>query len=90
MKKIVLSMFFIVSLALSAESSFQSLHSGNNRFVFGQVGPARADQYLLDTQTGRMWYLTVDSETGQKYLESIIFPSLDGKSQSLTPSTSAK
>lgn len=28
------------------------------RFVFGQVSAMRADQYLLDTQTGRLWQIT--------------------------------
>lgn len=42
------------------------LKSETGRFVFGQVGPARADQFLLDTKTGRMWQIVVDSENRQK------------------------
>ena len=40
------------------------LTSGNGRFVFGQVSPNRADQFMLDTQTGRLWQLeTVGTNT---------------------------
>jgi hypothetical protein len=33
------------------------LASVNGRYVFGQVSPLRADQFMLDTQTGRLWQL---------------------------------
>lgn len=31
------------------------LASPNGRFVFGQISEYRRDQYMLDTQTGRLW-----------------------------------
>lgn len=31
------------------------LSSANGRYVFGQVSEFRRDQYMLDTQTGRLW-----------------------------------
>lgn len=33
----------------------QILKSENGRFVFGQISDWRRDQYMLDTQTGRLW-----------------------------------
>lgn len=32
-----------------------ALGAPGGRFVFGQVSDFRRDQYLLDTQTGRLW-----------------------------------
>lgn len=32
------------------------------RFVFGQVSDFRADQFLLDTKTGRMWKIVYDGD----------------------------
>ena len=31
------------------------LASSTGRFVFGQISEFRRDQYMLDTQTGRLW-----------------------------------
>ena len=31
------------------------LSSSNGRYVFGQISEFRRDQYMLDTQTGRLW-----------------------------------
>ncbi|MEZ4395947.1 MAG: hypothetical protein R3C71_03475 [Candidatus Krumholzibacteriia bacterium] len=36
------------------------LQSPGGRYVFGQVSEYRKDQYLLDTQTGRLWQIVVD------------------------------
>lgn len=35
------------------------LASSNGRFVFGQISEYRRDQYMLDTQTGRLWAIVV-------------------------------
>jgi hypothetical protein len=45
--------------AAQAQSSpsFQPLVAPAGRYVLGQIDPARADQFLLDTQTGRVWQL---------------------------------
>ena len=42
------------------------LSSPTGRYVFGQVSDFRADQFLLDTQTGRMWQIVVDKEGVKK------------------------
>ena len=56
---------FIAIIAASAVQAADSvkvqppldkvLSSANGRFVFGQISEYRRDQYLLDTQTGRLW-----------------------------------
>ena len=86
MKKIALLAVCAVSFMLGQESSFGVLQSGNNRYVYGQVGPVRADQYLLDTQTGRIWAKTVD-DNGNRYLEPFLFVLPDGKFSTTPPST---
>lgn len=35
------------------------LSSSGGRFVFGQISDFRRDQFMLDTQTGRLWQITV-------------------------------
>lgn len=35
------------------------LASSNGRFVFGQISEFRRDQYMLDTQTGRVWQIVM-------------------------------
>lgn len=35
------------------------LASSNGRYVFGQVSEYRRDQYMLDTQTGRLWQIVL-------------------------------
>jgi hypothetical protein len=32
-----------------------ALSATGGRYVFGQISESRRDQYLLDTQTGRLW-----------------------------------
>jgi hypothetical protein len=35
-----------------------TLSAPGGRYVFGQISESRRDQYLLDTQTGRLWVQT--------------------------------
>lgn len=60
MKRVLLSL--LVSIAAMGQQPTQQqsksvLASQNGRFVFGQISDSRADQYLLDTQTGRLWVI---------------------------------
>lgn len=45
---------------------------GGGRFVFGQINDVRADQYLLDTKTGRVWHLSVDKD-GNEFFKPVQF-----------------
>ena len=75
--------FFFLLLIISSELSAQEnqnnqvLSSVNGRFVFGQVSDFRRDQYLLDTQTGRLWQI-VETENKQQILQPVLFSSIDG------------
>jgi hypothetical protein len=64
-----------LSLAIASHALAQSapsnppptvLKSEVGRFVFGQISAMRADQFMLDTQTGRLWQIVVDKEGRQK------------------------
>jgi len=48
------------------------LSSPNGRYVFGQISDFRRDQYLLDTQAGRLWQMVVDKE-GKNKLQPVPF-----------------
>lgn len=92
MKKIIIYLllaFSFSSITVTAQSKKNKeniLSSENGRYVFGQVSEYRADQFLLDTKTGRLWQIKlVDSaSTNIKVLEQIPFILLNG-SRSLVP-----
>ncbi|CAH1092829.1 hypothetical protein [Candidatus Nitrotoga sp. 1052] len=42
------------------------LSSPGGRFVFGQISDFRRDQFMLDTQTGRLWVKTVRTSPKNK------------------------
>lgn len=48
----------------AAES--QVLNSSQGRYAFGQVSDYRKDQYMLDTQTGRLWRMTCVATAADK------------------------
>jgi hypothetical protein len=61
----------IVIPPTTAQNSTDAIHpthtilsSGNGRYVFGQISEYRRDQYLLDTQTGRLWTLKLTQTEG--------------------------
>jgi hypothetical protein len=41
-----------------------TLASSGGRFVFGQISDSGKDQYMLDTQTGRLWRIGESSDVG--------------------------
>lgn len=65
------------------------LASSSGRFVFGQISMMARDQYMLDTQTGRLWQLMVttpkkangtpDKEKAYTALEPVPYSELDGR-----------
>jgi hypothetical protein len=73
MKSLLLAFTHIaicVAAGFAQESrSIGVLQNSGGRFVFGQVSLMRSDQYLLDTQTGRMWVMSVDKNN-----DSILVP----------------
>ena len=81
MKKRILAIFTLAIVSLGAQTAQEkaptALSSPSGRFVFGQVGPMRADQYMLDTETGRLWQIVVNSE-GAKSLEPVPYYLIPG------------
>lgn len=61
----------------------KTLATLNGRFIFGQVSDFRSDQYMLDTQTGRLWQLVERTDdkgnTIGRALQIVPFASGEGK-----------
>ncbi|MFB9068933.1 hypothetical protein [Pseudofulvimonas gallinarii] len=75
---------------VSAQSSNKPAVLGGGRFVFGQINEFNADQYMLDTQTGRLWRL-VDTADGQNsVLEPVPYAMPDGRTQTMPPDAEAE
>jgi hypothetical protein len=56
----------VVSLSplVSAEEGTKQILSGPaGRYVFGQISEYRCDQYMLDTKTGRLWQVVMNSDS---------------------------
>ncbi len=66
-----------------AQDQQKTLGSANGRFVFGQISDFRSDQYMLDTQTGRLWQIVERTDekgtTTGRVLQVVPFYSVDGK-----------
>lgn len=56
MKKLVL-LVVLVGIVFGGQLSSQG-----GRFVLGQISNYRADQYLLDTQTGQVWQIAKEED----------------------------
>lgn len=56
MRSLILATLIVASNAHAQEApKRQPLGSPSGRFVLGQIGDGAHSQYLLDTQTGRVW-----------------------------------
>lgn len=67
----VAALFAETARAIPPEDSTRPiLGAEGSRFVFGQISVMRADQYLLDTKTGRLWELVIDKD-GNRMLRAI-------------------
>lgn len=75
---------------LAAQSSNRpAVLEGSGRFVFGQVNELVADQYMLDTQTGRLWRLVDTADGTGSVLEPVPYALPDGGSQAMPPEPQA-
>ncbi len=79
-------MLFAPTLDAWAQSRNQpAVLGGQGRFVFGQINEFNADQYMLDTQTGRLWRL-VDTANGEgSVLEPVPYLHPGGGLQAMPP-----
>ena len=77
----IVPLLLILKIGISAEPvevippQNKVLSSQGGRYVFGQIYQMRKDQYLLDTQTGRMWVMVADKD-GNPMLQSIYFATI--------------
>lgn len=68
---LILAAFWpLLQAQTTSQENFKILYSPGKRYVYGQVGSARADQFLLDTETGRMW-LRVKGKDERPVLEPV-------------------
>lgn len=58
---------------------------GGGRFVFGQINEFNADQYMLDTRTGRLWRLVDTADGAGSVLEPVPYLLPDGRTRALPP-----
>jgi hypothetical protein len=86
---LLLFAFFSTAMAQDSKSSpaksSKTLSSEKGRFVLGQISDFRSDQYLLDTETGRVWSIGV-TRTGEqgkdseiKVFQPVLFITPEGK-----------
>jgi hypothetical protein len=54
------------------------LSSSTGRYVFGQISDSGKDQFMLDTQTGRVWRVSESSEVGM-FLSPVPYKTGEGK-----------
>lgn len=59
MRITVLAAILAIAPAAFAQNNYTAgtALSGNGRFVLGQISAYRKDQFVIDTQTGRVWRL---------------------------------
>jgi hypothetical protein len=54
----------LMSQAPTVPPTGKVLGCSGGRFVFGQISDSSKDQYMLDTQTGRLWRIGESSDVG--------------------------
>lgn len=59
-------LLFVVFALLLSENAYSQARTTEGRFQLIQLSSARRDQYLLDTQTGRMWSPTCFNSQGEQ------------------------
>jgi hypothetical protein len=75
---LVLCFILILPATAQERSAPAVLTASGGRFVFGQISSLARDQFMLDTQTGRLWQLTVDRE-GKPSLQPVPYSSTIGE-----------
>ncbi len=75
---IVFSLFshFVIAQSTTKKDD-RILSAPGGRFVLGQISDFRQDQYLLDTQTGRLWQI-VESKGGGSKLQPVKYIQIFG------------
>lgn len=92
LRTVLLLVMFSVPLAHSHAAEMKPqpsvLATANGRYVFGQVSNFRADKYLLDTKTGRLWTIVeTTTKEGEGATTELLqpVPYMGTKGYALTP-----
>lgn len=85
-----ISVLVLASLAVAADALAQTRNQpavlgGEGRYVFGQINEYNADQYMIDTQTGRLWRLVDTVDGGASVLEPVPYLLPAGGTQATPP-----
>lgn len=74
----LLALILLAGPVFAQDKPSSILAAAGGRYVFGQISSMRADQYLLDTQTGRVWQLVTDKD-GKLNLQPVPYISMVGQ-----------
>lgn len=72
----LMALFFIPAISFGIDRDPiepKTLSSHNGRYVFGQVSPGSVNQFMLDTQTGRLWRMNTKTWTLEDVLYSRLY-----------------
>jgi hypothetical protein len=84
MKRLIAVLFGAVLLALpigqaADDNQVRSLVVAGGRYAFGQSSAHTTDQFMLDTQTGRLWVLVRNpTNNAPDHLKPVMFLAPDG------------
>jgi hypothetical protein len=79
--------FGMASSQAQAAPEYKVLCSATGRYVFGQISGSSKDQFMLDTQTGRLWQIAESGEIGI-YLRTVPYRDAEGTCSPLPESVS--
>ena len=75
-------LIFSATCAAEEQRKKNVISSENGRFAFGQISDFRADQFMLDTKTGRLWQLVVskpsDGSGENRLLQEVPYINMNG------------
>lgn len=88
--KLLLSILLLAAAGVAAAQSSNrpAVLGGGGRYVFGQINEYNADQYMLDTISGRLWRLVDTADGRGSILEPVPYALPDGRNQLLPPAVS--
>lgn len=96
MKRLAVLCAMLVAASAQAQEppKRQMLSSQNGRFVMGQIGEYASSQYLIDTQTGRVWEVVNMTDgkgnTTGSALRQVKFVTADGTPWGVEPPPASK
>lgn len=86
---VVMALSATAGNAIAQSSNKPATLGGSGRYVFGQINEYNADQYMLDTATGRLWRLVDTADGTGSVLELVPYALPDGNTQPTPPDAEA-